>query len=789
MTTNENDKTSIYGGSDNDKTNVYGDSNSNNTEAYGNTTQSTDIYSNNQHETSSYSEQANPEFRSKTHGIGVGDTIILKNITYSIVGIISEGTGEAVIYKIEDSNKKVLVLKLYFEFSNVKEEPNHETLKRIKEITDPDILKLHDFGVGADKYQGKFCFEISDFAEGGDLFSVSDFKGKYTPEFIEHHVVKEVFLGIKRLHDHKIFHCDLKPQNVFYLDANQSDLVIGDYGSAKAYDLDSLKDIRKSSTVKGTDAFLPPEQARGIISEKNDYYSFGMILLHLLYPEEFASNSNSNIRVIDKNKYEKIIERQYNSQPIIEYNPSYKRLNNLIEGLTLVNHINRFGKEELERWLNGEELEVKYKAVETSTIQPVKLGYATITTAKDFIHVIETQPTWYSDIIEDPDSYSTVKAWLDSYRDVPTRKVFDSMVRYYQPFGVNYVQEAILRYFDPQRPIVIDMHSFNFISTENLSELVESFVAKIDDIWKITKIENIAFYLFQLEFTLRQLATISKDEHTLLVNSLVDKIYSVFNMIPKSFEDYKTEIQSVLKASNDSISHKQLLELFYTFNEKRTFKDQKNNQYYDIEDIGYLFAIDQTLFEDEYNQVELKVFLEKKEMLELFNSSFITFLCNIFNSEIRSSIIVQNIQFTHREAYISYSINKSLLDFFANKGIDSSVIEKGENLSIELTTSIKPKSSQLNNEFLTTIYRKHEITENNCEASSLKTLKSKIKSITSAYRKSCSKKAATFTWGILSYSIPAIIGLISAIIVIYPPDIIRSEMASSDLALSTLVIM
>lgn len=505
MTTNENDKTSIYGGSDNDKTNVYGDSNSNNTEAYGNTTQSTDIYSNNQHETSSYSEQANPEFRSKTHGIGVGDTIILKNITYSIVGIISEGTGEAVIYKIEDSNKKVLVLKLYFEFSNVKEEPNHETLKRIKEITDPDILKLHDFGVGADKYQGKFCFEISDFAEGGDLFSVSDFKGKYTPEFIEHHVVKEVFLGIKRLHDHKIFHCDLKPQNVFYLDANQSDLVIGDYGSAKAYDLDSLKDIRKSSTVKGTDAFLPPEQARGIISEKNDYYSFGMILLHLLYPEEFASNSNSNIRVIDKNKYEKIIERQYNSQPIIEYNPSYKRLNNLIEGLTLVNHINRFGKEELERWLNGEELEVKYKAVETSTIQPVKLGYATITTAKDFIHVIETQPTWYSDIIEDPDSYSTVKAWLDSYRDVPTRKVFDSMVRYYQPFGVNYVQEAILRYFDPQRPIVIDMHSFNFISTENLSELVESFVAKIDDIWKITKIENIAFYLFQLEFTLRQI--------------------------------------------------------------------------------------------------------------------------------------------------------------------------------------------------------------------------------------------------------------------------------------------
>jgi serine/threonine protein kinase len=86
------------------------------------------------------------------------------------------------------------------------------------------------------------------------------------------------------LHQHRIYHCDLKPQNIFFLDEAQIDIVIGDYGSAKTFEFDAEKQSRKTTTVKGTDFYLPPEQARGFISEKNDYYSFGMILLHLVYP-------------------------------------------------------------------------------------------------------------------------------------------------------------------------------------------------------------------------------------------------------------------------------------------------------------------------------------------------------------------------------------------------------------------------------------------------------------------------------------------------------------------------
>lgn len=184
------DKTGIYGSSESDKTGLYsGNNNPQSTQAYGTSSDGT----------MAYGDSPKTESKSQTHGLGIGDTLKLRDKDFNITGIISEGTGEAVIYKVEDADKNVSVLKLYFEFSNTKEEPNFETLKRIKDISDPMILKLHDFGVGADKYQGKYCYEISEFAEGGDLLSVSDLKEKYTPDFLEQKLVPQVLRGIKKI--------------------------------------------------------------------------------------------------------------------------------------------------------------------------------------------------------------------------------------------------------------------------------------------------------------------------------------------------------------------------------------------------------------------------------------------------------------------------------------------------------------------------------------------------------------------------------------------------------------
>ncbi len=87
--------------------------------------------------------------------------------------------------------------------------------------------------MGKDKLYGQHCFELSDYAQGGNLMAVKNFKQHYTYEFIQTNVIKEIFNGLQQLHRSDIIHCDLKPPNIFYLDAAQTNLVIGDYGSAR----------------------------------------------------------------------------------------------------------------------------------------------------------------------------------------------------------------------------------------------------------------------------------------------------------------------------------------------------------------------------------------------------------------------------------------------------------------------------------------------------------------------------------------------------------------------------
>jgi serine/threonine protein kinase/uncharacterized protein YgiM (DUF1202 family) len=707
---------------DNDKTTTYGDSEKNKTETYVNSENlKTGIYNSNP-ETSAYSDLQKKEFKSRTHGIGVGDKITLRDNEFLITGIISEGTGEAVIYKVEDENKSVFALKLYFEFSNSKEEPNYETLKRIKEITDPDILKLHDFGVGSDKYQGKYCFEICDFAEGGDLFSVKDFKGKFTYEFIEKYIVKEIFSGIKKLHDYKIYHCDLKPTNIFFKDINQTDLLIGDYGSAKAIDLETEKDIRKTSTVKGTSTFLPPEQARGVISEKNDYYSFGFILLNLLYPESISSDGDH--RQVEKEKFEKIIERQYNLIPIIDYNPEYKRLNNLIEGLTLINHNNRFGRMEVEKWLNGEEVEVKYKATETIAVQTVKLGYATIKTEKDFIKVLETQPNWYEDLIEDQDTFSTVKIWMDSYRDIQSRKVFDSMIKFYQPLGKEYVKESLLRYFDPEREIRIDMNSFNFFTSNNIKKDVEAYISKLDEIWKFTYLDDIdkskkidpkktiRFYLFQLDFSLRQLKKAVSKETEIVVGSLIDKVQSVFGLIQKPFDDYKTEIQTKVNSKDEAGTFRLLINLFYAFNPDRTFRDSKNNSIKTIDELGIFYVQNESAFADKYLKIEKERFLQKFSKTELNSLDYKQFIFEVFKDKAEAQVELVNLTFNkHRDYKVNYKFYKSLNTFLSQKNISTDFTSRSDQNELyeNRRRFFQSFKSECEN-FVSTVTDKHNIT-------------------------------------------------------------------------------
>ena len=605
------------------------------------------------------------------HGLKIGDAVELKKAVYRIKSIISEGTGEGSVYLVTNSESKELALKLYKKFDNPKHEPNPEALKRIMGIIDPDVLKLHDYGVGMDKYLGDYCYELSDYAEGGDLQDHTINNG-LTIEFIESQVIPEVFLGITKLHDNFIYHCDLKPGNIFFLDKDQTDLIIGDYGSAITFELASKTEIQGVTTVRFTNNFMAPEQGEGVVSEKNDFYSFGMILLFMIYPESISS-------------MREIKTRRTIGKPLIDYNNRFKRVNQLIEGLTLNVIENRFGRAEVEQWLKGDNPIVRY-AGQNNKVMPVKLAQGKqIETGEDFVAILDNDKDWYSKYIEesvDGSIWSKIRSWLIDYKDGEESKKFDGLRKHYESRGIDFLKEAFIRFFEPTRIIRIDTTEFDFHGTDNLKSEVEKFCNKLDEIWKFTKWEVLRFYLFQFEFSLRQLALIQPSAEAI---ALSDNLLTAFGIQPKGFVDLKAEIHIGINGLKLDMFRRNLLALFYAFNPKRGFKDDKNVEYTTLDEMGLYFVKQPNLFSEEKLNVEKEVFLERINCKHLSSLTYIPFIFEIFKHQAQTEIEFISLTFDkYRNNELEYKFYKSLNSFLVSKNIHTDFTDRSER-SLEYT--------------------------------------------------------------------------------------------------------
>ncbi|CAI0395488.1 unnamed protein product [Linum tenue] len=87
--------------------------------------------------------------------------------------------------------------------------------------------------------------------------------------------------GLAYLHtgcEHKIIHCDVKPENILLQDQFQAK--ISDFGLSK---LLGPEQSSLFTTMRGTRGYLAPEWlTNSAISEKTDVYSYGMVLLELV---------------------------------------------------------------------------------------------------------------------------------------------------------------------------------------------------------------------------------------------------------------------------------------------------------------------------------------------------------------------------------------------------------------------------------------------------------------------------------------------------------------------------
>lgn len=269
--------------------------------------------------------------------IGMGTEIA----GYNVIDIISENTGEATLLLVEKDGVE-FVLKMYHKNKT----PKESLLEILSNLSCEYVIDTVEQG----SYNGRF-FEVLPYYKGGDLLS----QMPIGEDIIENVIIPSINEGLKALHDRDIIHRDIKPGNIF-LTEDKTKAVIGDFGISSV--LNQEVSVRATSMSR-TLGYSAPEASNGFISKESDYYSFGITLYHLILGvDPFAGMSDMQI-----------LYQTINKKIEIPQTVSY-RLQCLIRGLTLKDRNDRWGYDEVKKWISGENVAINEEAKKLETNRP-----------------------------------------------------------------------------------------------------------------------------------------------------------------------------------------------------------------------------------------------------------------------------------------------------------------------------------------------------------------------------------------------------------------------------------
>lgn len=175
----------------------------------------------------------------------------------------------------EVQNEVEIMKKLVENVNNPKIAPstttNHKPINRMRHI-----VKYIDSYVGKPN-----SYIIMEYVSGGELFDrLEQMDEEAFTEFQSANYIHQICLGLEYMHELKIIHLDLKPENIICCE-DPNKIKIADFGIA--VDLDNVPDPDDVRQLKGTAEFMSPESIScEPLSTKSDIWTAGVILYFLL---------------------------------------------------------------------------------------------------------------------------------------------------------------------------------------------------------------------------------------------------------------------------------------------------------------------------------------------------------------------------------------------------------------------------------------------------------------------------------------------------------------------------
>ena len=121
------------------------------------------------------------------------------------------------------------------------------------------------------------------YCEGGAITDSLD-KIKFRSEKIGMNVIRQVLGALSYLHSQSIVHRDIKLDNIVFLKKCQGNQVenmpikIIDFGTATQMKYK----IEHHSSIAGTISYMAPEVFKGVLTEKSDIWSTGIMIIKMM---------------------------------------------------------------------------------------------------------------------------------------------------------------------------------------------------------------------------------------------------------------------------------------------------------------------------------------------------------------------------------------------------------------------------------------------------------------------------------------------------------------------------
>jgi len=251
------------------------------------------------------------------------------NARFEIEQPLKAAGGEADLFIVRElGTDERAVLKLYRHGI----EPRTDVLERVSRANPEQLVRLIEHG----RDEG-VPYELLEYCEHGSLRTL--FKGKPLPDAAARTLLLELTDAIAHLHDCGIVHRDLKPENVLVRGLLPLDLVLTDFGISSVTEA-TMHYTSAARTLR----YSAPEAGSNWVGRPTDYWALGMMLVEALtgrHPFEGLS--------------EAVIAHWLVTRPIDVSAVTDTRWQRLCRGLLTRDPKERWGADEIQRWLAGDE--------------------------------------------------------------------------------------------------------------------------------------------------------------------------------------------------------------------------------------------------------------------------------------------------------------------------------------------------------------------------------------------------------------------------------------------------